>query len=299
MDVSLFGRAYTVVLSADKATVGTSFGNMAAGQGALRVAFEVKKDVSQTPNTAKITLFNLQPQLRSALTKGWRVKLQAGYVGLVDQVFIGTVTTAKTQRQGPDITTEIEATDGGESLLNASFNQKYPSQTPLWQILQDIARAMDVQPGVVLGLPDYRISRAQTLCGGCAQVLHTCLDKHGLVFSVQNGKLNITPKGKHIGQAAIVISQSAGMLGVPSVTGDALRFEALLNPRLVPGQMVVVQSKNPQAAGYYSIEKAELSGDSRDAKWQIACECARLTQPVQQLSAAHGFQFNTAVEGLR
>lgn len=298
MDVSLFGRAYRVVLSAEKEATGTAFGNMAPGQGALRVAFEIKKDALQTPNTGKITLFNLQPNLRSAITKGWRIKVQAGYQGLVDQVFVGSVTTAKTQRAGPDITTEVEAADGGESLLNASFNQKYPAKTPLWQILQDVARAMDVLPGVVLGLPNYSISRAQTLCGGCSQVLHVCLDKHGLTFSVQNGKLNILPKNAHLDTAAIVVSQNTGMLGVPSVTGDALRFEALLNPRLVPGQLVLMQSKNPQAAGFYKVEKVEIKGDNRDAAWQVTCECARMMQPVQTLGIAQGFQFNTAVEGL-
>lgn len=291
----LFSRAYAVTLSDPKSTTGTRFGNMDAAGTALRCGFEIKKDALGAPNTGKITLYNLEPALRSAITIGWRVTLSAGYAGFVDQLFTGDVSAVVTTRSGPDITTEMTAQDGGRSLLNASFNQKYPKGTPLSSILKDVTKAMGVKPGIVLGLPDYRLGRSQTLCGGCAHVLHVCLDRHGIQFSVQNGKLNMYPKGKHLGTQAVVVSAATGMINIPSITNEALKFESLLNPMLVPGQLLQLRSSTAASIKYYTVRSASFEGDTHDAAWKVAVEAAPVTQPVQVLTPAHGLDYGAAV----
>jgi hypothetical protein len=291
----LFARVYALTLVPPTGGEPAQFGNLAAGQSALRVAFEVNKGVKTNPNSAKITLYNLNRQARTALGAGYLVALQAGYDGLAEKIFIGTVSKVETARAGADITTTLEATDGQEALLAASFNRSYPSQTHLAQVLQDVGKAMSVDPGVVLGLPDETFPRGIALHGSCTAVLRKLCHKHGLEASVQNGKLNILPIRAHLGQAAIVLSSKTGMLGVPSATKEAVTFDALLNPKLVPGQLVQVVSANTAASGYYKIRTVKIAGDTHGDKWQANCECARLTETVQQLGPAQGFNYAQAV----
>jgi hypothetical protein len=291
----LFGRAYAVALKAPDASLAAQFGNIVAGQSALRLSFEVVKTATDTPNTAKITLYNLNPAARSAVGAGYNVELRAGYDGLCEKVFIGVVSKATTARQGPDVTTTIEATDGQEGLLNARFNREYPANTQLASVLADIGEAMSCDPGVVLGLPQQAFTRGVTLSGSARDALKTLLARHGLEASIQNGKLNIVPKGAHLGTAAIVISAYTGMIGIPSATKDSVTFDSLLNPKLVPKQLVAVQSRNRFSSGFYAIRKAKLEGDTHDAKWQVNCECARLPAATQALSPAQGFLYQSAV----
>lgn len=306
-NVTFFGRSYEITLSAPKSATGWRFGNTIAAQSALRVAFEVKRDSLQTPNTGKITLYNLNPQLRASITEGWQVTLSAGYSGFVDQIFSGEVASASasrgasetmtvsTTRQGPDIATQLQAIDGGTSLLNASFNRAYPAGTTLAHILKDVGKAMAVQPGVAVGVPNYALTRSQTLSGGCTQVLHALLDRHGIEFSVQNGKLNMIPKGQNLGKTAVVVSQNSGMINVPSSTSAAAKFESLLNPMLVPGQLAEIQSQSAQASGYYTVRTATFEGDSHGDAWKVTCECERVVDTVLELAPAHGFDYSSAV----
>jgi hypothetical protein len=313
----LFARAYALTLSDPRDNYGLQYGNLVSGQSALRIRFEVKQGVKDTPNTAKITVFNLSETSRSAISAngalnpgkgavgaagavGTQIKLVAGYQGLVDTLFFGSAFKVTTKRDGPDITTEIEATDGQEALLNATFNQRYPKDTDLWRILRDVAKAMSVDIGVVVGLPDYKLSRSQTLTGGCRQVLTDCLGRHGIEFNVLNNKLNMMPKGRHLGHAAIVVSPLTGMVGVPSITDEGVTFDSLLNPKLIPGQLVQVVSQNQKAVGFYKLRAATFVGDSHADDWKVTAECARLPDgAVQALTPARGFDFAAAtVPGL-
>ncbi|RYF09308.1 MAG: hypothetical protein EOO40_07115, partial [Deltaproteobacteria bacterium] len=131
----LFGRAYSVTLVAPNGTIEAQYGNMGTGGTGLRVAFDVERTVADAGNTAKIALFNLSPGNRAAIGKGYRVQLVAGYVGLAEKIFIGTVSKSIVQRQGADIITNIEALDGQQGLFSASFNQDFPPDTRLCDVL--------------------------------------------------------------------------------------------------------------------------------------------------------------------
>ncbi|RYF12578.1 MAG: hypothetical protein EOO40_00915, partial [Deltaproteobacteria bacterium] len=219
----LFGRAYSIALGPPKGGAAIQFGNLDAGSTALRIDFEVQKGVKDKPNSAKIKLYNLKPQTRAALTVGYQVLLRAGYQGLAEKVFIGTVDKVAHERSNADITTTIEAKDGQQGLLNAAFNRNYPVNTPLSAVLSDIGEAMSLDPGIVLGLPQEVLPRGATFSGSARQALTTLCRSRALEFSVQNGRLNILPQGKHLGTSAVVVSSYTGMIGIPSVTAEGVQ----------------------------------------------------------------------------
>jgi hypothetical protein len=298
----LFNRRYSLAILGPQGQNALQYGNIGAAQAPLRVAFEVEKTPADAANTGKIALFNLNRQVRAALGPGYKLQLTAGYEGLAEKIFIGLVHKVVVQRQGPDVVTSMECRDGQFGLFEASFNQDYPPgpSTKLAAILSDVAKVMTVDIGVVIGLPDESFPRGITLHGGCRDVLRKLLHKHGLEASVQNGKLNIIPEKYTMGTKAVVISQSTGMIGVPSMSGATnqdVSFDCLLNPKLVPAQMVQILSDSDNTSGFFKIRTAKYAGDSHDNNWQVSCECARIPKEtlVTSLSPAQGFAFGSAV----
>lgn len=293
----LFGRSYRLQVQAKDGGAAAVYGNQAQGQSPLRVNFEIERDSIPTPNGAKITVFNLSAASRAALGPGYIVSLAAGYDGLVDRIFLGAVQKVTITRQNADIATQMELSDGAGALLGTLFKKDYPPKTThLATVLSDVAAAMKIDAGIVVGLPDETFGRGLSLHGSCQDILRTLLNKHGLEFTVQNGKLNIMPYHTHLGSAAVVLSESTGLLGVPSAPEkDAVQFEALLNPRLVPGQLVQVVGAQSNIDGFYKLRKVKFTGDTHDQDWKASCEAARVTQPLQTLTPAFGLAYGQAV----
>lgn len=290
----LYGRAYDLKVGPAQGGQGLRFGNTQESRSALHVAFEITKIAQGAANKGTITLFNVNQKLRTSMVKGYQVALSAGYQGLIGQLISGTVFKATSARSGPDITTTLDVIDGLKALLYSPFNRTYARGTHLSQILSDVAQAMDILPGTVMGLPDKTFGRGYVAHGLCRDILETLIKPHGLEVQVNNGKLNIIPKNMTLGTSAIVLSPQAGLLGVPSVSQTSISFEAMLNPRLVPGQMVQLVTANANTTGYFKIRSCKMTGDTHADKWSVACEGVRASN-VKALGAARGFAYDQAV----
>lgn len=295
----LFNRSYGVALEGPNATAATLYGNISGQASAVRVQMEVVKGASDSPNKAKVSLYNVGLSVREAVGRGWLIRCTAGYAGLVETLFIGVVGKATSRRDGPDIVTELECADGEQALLGSTFSKSYPPGTKLPQILQDVATAMDVDPGIALGIPNTVYRRGITVHGACRDILKKLLRKEGVEFSVQNGRLNVIPMRLHNGRTAIVVSAATGLINVPSISGTDITFESLLNPKLVPGQLVQVVSKNRAINGFAKIRSIKVEADSHDARWAVTCVCNKVLAPIQAVSAAQGFAYGqVAVDGV-
>jgi len=290
----LYGRAYDLKVGPATGGQGLRFGNTVQSPTALHVAFDITKIAQGAANKGTITLFNVNQKLRTSLVRGYQVSLSAGYLGLMGVLISGTVFKATSQRQGPDIVTTLDVIDGLKALLYSPFDRSYPKGTALATVLSDVAKAMDVLPGTVMGLPDKKFGRGFVAHGLCRDILETLLTPYGLESQVSNGKLNILPKSATLGTAAIVLTPRSGLLGVPSVAQTSVSFEAMLNPRLVPGQMVQLITANTNTSGYFKIRSCKMAGDTHGDKWAVACEGVRTTTVAAQ-GVAQGFAYDQAV----
>lgn len=294
----LYGRAYDLKVGPATGGAGLRFGNTLQSPSALHLTFEITKIAQGAANKGTLTLYNINQKLRTSIVRGHQVSLSAGYMGLMGVLINGTVFKATSQRQGPDITTTLDLIDGLKALLYSPFDRPYPKGTHIAKVLEDVAQAMDVLPGTVMGLPNKRFGRGFVAHGLCRDILETLLKPYGLEAQVNNGKLNILPKSATLGTAAIVLSPKSGLLGVPSVAQTSVSFEAMLNPRLVPGQMVQLVTANPNTSGYFKIRSCKMTGDTHGDKWSVACEGVRTTT-VAATGVAHGFAYDQAIiEGL-
>lgn len=301
-DQFLFGRAWTLDIGAPNQTKATRYGNVGSNPAPIRISFDIDKNMTGTSNKSKITLTNLSPELRSNITKGYLLKLQAGYLANIDVLFVGNAFLVKNTRSGPDIMTEIDCGDGEGAITYCKLNKTYAGpQVPIWQILSDCAKAMEattdlspsgIQAGIALGIPNVYYP-SFTAEGPVRKTLNRLLKPAGLEWNIQNGKLNIVPIVAHLGQQAQLVSPDTGLIQIPSVDKSGTTFTALLNPRLVPGALVKLDSQETNLSGYYKIRTSKFTGDSYGTSWEVACECTALPGgAVQQINEASTNSFN-------
>lgn len=328
----LFGRSYAVAIGIGKpgsTTMAWQYGNIpvqtlqvpfankftSQPPAPLRVQFDIMKNTLATSNKAEIKIFNMSNQNSAALTPGVPLRLQAGYNNVVNTIFYGVVLLegASTKRSGPDIITTIPCGDGESAITYTRLDRSYPPGTTLASILQDVANQMSiateyspvgVQTGLVMGLPNVTYGRGIIVHGTCSQTLTKLLKPHNMIWSVQNGLLQIMPKNAYSGNGtAIVVSQDTGMIGVPSNNNSYTQFTSLLNPQIVPGCLVQLQTnqkttvngKVKSLSGFYIVQTAHYEGDSHDNKWQVTCECTAAPNVRQALPVATGSDFSKAV----
>lgn len=278
----LFNRQWSVTIG-PKGEEGFVYNN-------LRTVFEIDKVSISTSNKAKIALTNLNPNSRIKFVKGMVIQLKAGYQGLIETLYLGDIVKATTERKKAEIITTFECGDAERQLINAHFDGSYPPGVKAVQIIQDIAGALGVNIGTVIGVQDLTYGAGFVASGSCRHMLDKLLKKQNLEWSVQNNYLQIIPKAAHNGDEAQVISKETGMIGVPSQGTDCYTFNCLLNPKLLPGAPVQIISETVN--GFFKIRKATFEGDSHGNKWNVKCECVKINA-VQTYPQNSGLIFNT------
>lgn len=263
----LFDRAWSV-------TIGLP-GEAGFKYDKLKTTFEIEKTSASYANKAKIELYNLNDQSRlNFQRKGLQIRLEAGYRGLTEVLYIGDVTKTQTQRKGPDIVTLFEAGDSEKQLTTAHFNKSYPAGVTFLQIISDMVKALNVNQGPIIGIPNVKYNNGFTVSGSIKTIMDTLIPNQGLEWSIQNGYLQIIPVTAHNGDEAVFLSQDTGLIGIPSQKDSGVEFISLLNPKLLPGMPVQLDSK--LFKGFYKIKKSKIEGDSHGQKWNITCEGVRI-----------------------
>lgn len=266
----------------------------------LKTTFDIDKQIISSPNKSKIEVYNLTANQRKNIAIsnpatgqiGDIIRLDAGYEGIVETLFIGDIARAKTTRKGPDIVTEFECGDTEKLLVYSHFEQSYPPGVTLVQIIKDCAVALGTNIGSILGVPTKVYNSGVSFSGSVKSILDKLLVEPQLEWSVQNGTLNILPITAHLGQAAVLVSQTTGMIGVPSQGEGFVQFDSLLNPKLVPGALVVLESE--VINGSFKLRRAHFEGDSHGQKWQVGCEATPILA-AQILPANRGLTFGSSV----
>jgi len=248
-----------------------------------RISFTVKKTLKPEPNTAAISVWNLNPsqrkELETPLAKGQlNVRLEAGYEdGGLSQLYLGGVRTAQSQSDGADIVTKVETGDGEKEIAKARINVSFGPKTPPGEVLRAIARTLGLGLGntekaearlrarglASLGLHGHVVS------GSSARELTDFCRSAGLEWSVQDGKIQILDVGKPLEDTeAILVSPSTGLIGSPSVDVEGvLEATLLLTPGLRPGVKVALDSR--EFKGGYRVTQCEYVGDTHDQPWYV------------------------------
>lgn len=260
---------------------------------ALSVVFKAKRSLAARAGTLDLTIRNLSPEHRREILSARRfhtfVEVQAGYVGGMSLIFRGDLRKAVPARDGTDWVVKVTAGDGEHAIRSARVSRSFSPGTTVEAVVRHIAEAMGVGignastalRGASLGALGDTLPEGTVLGGSAAAELTRLCTAAGKVWSIQEGNLQILPLGGALAREAILLSPGTGLVGTPEVVNRrVITVTALLQPGLVPGQQVVVQSDALLTTAPWRITEAEYSGDTHGVDWYAKLTCHRPRPPL-------------------
>ena len=247
----------------------------------LRIAFNIPKGLSSTPNKVEMVIFGLSETTRNSIRQtDNRTVLQAGYPDNIDVIFDGSVTKIEAERGDSTIKTKITAGDGAKGVKYGAVSASVTGGSPLKTLIIQIAESMPgVGIGNLAGLDGKVIGgRGQSVSGKASVILDSLGVMFSFGWSVQDGLLETlaVEKGKagsvigDSGRNAYVISPATGMIGIPSVLDNGqVKVKSLLNPRIKPGRVVKVETQRAPGSGFYKSTEVVFKGDTYGGEWSV------------------------------
>lgn len=274
----------------------------------MRIRFATKQFDLQTPNTAEIRVYNLSDDTANKVQKEFtKVELRAGYDGNFGTIFAGTVVQFRRGRENPtDKYMDLIVADGDVAYNWATISTTLAAGYTPDDEFQAIAKAFE-EHGIKVGYKPtfrtYQSPRGTTLYGRARDRLRDFCETEGMRWSIQNGKLQIIPKGQTMSQEAFVLRPDTGLIGMPIQTPSGIEARCLLNPNIrIGGRVQIDQSSVQQAVinqqvsagalrynsflpklagdGLYAVFVAEHRGDTRGQDWYTDLICLAMDATV-------------------
>lgn len=246
---------------------------------ATRISFEIRKGEQGSSanqpgaqsNKSTVSIWNLSEASRGLIErevgKGGMV-LEAGYGGVLANLFTGDIALVEMKRIGPDIETRIEAGDGERNLVDAHIELSLGPGATDSQIIDSALDALGLGRGMISGMPSARRSNGFTYSGPAKDLIDQIARKNGLAWSVQGGAVQIRQEGTTSGMMAILLTEQTGLIGIPNKTEEGFKAECLLNPDIEPGRLVKIQSALLTNETAIEVKGVEHMGDTHGDKWQ-------------------------------
>lgn len=255
----------------------------------LHISFSLEKAEVQSPNSAKISIWNLSPAHLATLNmKDCVVTLKAGYGSSIPLIFVGTVTNVETEADGADTRTDLEVLDGRKELRDTYVTLSYLSTTGSKDVIQAVAGQMGLpvvfsEQASFIDLPDY------SFVGPGKDTLDRICATNKLVWSIQNGVIQVRGPNEPINMRAFLLSPETGLVDVPKKltkgeknSGNAVanseqnktqmgwEVTYLMNAAIGVNDYVKLESK--KASGVFRVSKIKIDGDNFGERWTCTAE---------------------------
>lgn len=266
-----FDRQYR--LSAGKA--GSQGFEIGEGPRPLHISFSVEKADTDSANTAKVSLWNLSPAHKSELNKDdCVVSLRAGYGSVMPLIFAGVVTFCKTKLDGSDELTEAELVDNRIELRDTYVSVSYTGSVNCKTLIQDTADQMGVTVSFSYNATFKEIPNGYSYVGPARNVLTKACETSGLVWSINNGVLQVKKPGDTMSREVYELSAETGLVGTPErvqISEEDGSFsygwdvEYLMNAAINIDDFVYLNSK--YVRGYFRVYSVVIEGDNTEGSW--------------------------------
>ena len=262
--------------------MGSTGFKIGASDPALHVSFSIEKSNAESPNTAKVRIWNLSDANLSILEgKDCSVELKAGYGNSMALILAGNITFAVTTPDGADRMTELEVVDGRVALRDTNVTISFNGAIDCKEVYQRFANQMGISVKFAKDLSFVRFPNGFSFVGNAAAGLKKLANCCGHSWSIQNQVLQITWPGRSISTQGYLLSSDTGLIGSPkritiSTGGDnnesmvGWEIQYLLNGAIGVNDIVKLQSRT--ANGYYLIHKLTIDGDNLEGDWMCTAQ---------------------------
>jgi len=221
----------------------------------LHIKFKINQSDLQTPNNARIRIYNLsQDRSSQLLGKEFdRVVVSAGYVnGPYGVIFDGQIKqTLRGKESQIDTFLDIYAAEGDEAYNYSISAGSLAAGSTLKQRIDAYAKSMGLEVGYIsigLAVNPSALARGAVFFGLSKNYLRQEAIANNARWSIQNGKLVFISNSDYIQAEPIVLSPASGLIGIPTQTQAGISAKALLNPNFTIGQPVKIDSTLINAA---------------------------------------------------
>lgn len=276
---------------------------------AMHFQFKTSNADEQGPSNCTVRVFNLSPTTVSEVTQHGegRLVVQAGYQDSYGVIFDGTIKQFRVGKsRATDSYVDILAADGELGYNFAVVNRTLDraSNTP-----QGVAAAVGeafAKQGVGFATDMSQFGgivkpRGKVLFGMARQHMSNLADSLGSSWSIQDGKVVVTPLDGYAPGEAVELTAATGLIGLPESTQSGINVRCLLNPRIrcggrvkldnasinrtlaanpLPGggqlsfnQFAVQFFASENADGMYRTYVVEHEGDTRGPAWYTDLVC--------------------------
>lgn len=244
-----------------------------------RLNFEIDRTGGSEANKAKISIYNLSESSRTFLEqKDLVVFLKAGYKdGGLSTLFFGDIDDKnglRVKRVGPDIITTIEAGDVEKTLREANIQIGLSKGSTNIQIINQAAAKLLVSTAFRTNIKTITFQKGFSYSGPVKDLIDQMGSQAGFEWTIQNGELLILDPLQTDQQEAVFLSVDTGLIGYPTKTQDKIEFKSLLNPKIIPGRAVRIESKifSNQGGATLKVTKAKIKGDTDNGPWEVMAE---------------------------
>lgn len=263
----------------------------------LDVEFSIERSLYTRAGKAEVSIYNLAEDHR-AQARRWRsregappndvvrrtrVRIEAGYRDGMSVLFQGNVRRVDNIRAQPEWVTKVTAGDGEESMRSARGARAFGPDTRIEEVIRYAADAMGVGVGnlseAIAGAALERVGSilpgGAVVHGRVARELHRLLRSCGLEWSIQDGVLQVLPRGGALTRTAVLLKPETGLVDAPTIgLNRIVECSALIQPDLTPGAQVRLESA--VVTGYYRVETVRYTGNTRSTEWHAALTLRRI-----------------------
>lgn len=226
----------------------------------LTCKFTSQRNAFSKSNKCSIQVYNLAPETRAKIRTDkitldestWKyVKLEAGWNGVLSQVFMGKILQAYSSKEGgsTDVITYIECQpfDLFSSQTSVTFEAGTTYKDAYLRIAQDLE---NVEIGNI-GTLEGAFKTQTTFDGNTFDQLNILTG--GNTF-IDNGVLNTLMSNEVIDVPVPLVTDDNGLLSVPQRRDCSLEIKMLFEPSLIVGQLLEIQSNiEPAYNGQYKV----------------------------------------------
>lgn len=216
IEVTVFGSTDDLVISND-----------------YHMEFDIEKDLSESPNTADLTIYNLDPDLRERLQTAedqespLEIKITpSGSTDLVS-AYKGEIADVYTDWENPGHATYITCATGKANHRQFQFDAEFAQGTPKNEIIEKLITAVGLPTGNLSDFPTSGILFSHTFSGPAFKSLETFCFNHGLRAYITDGTTNIVSVYEPADFTVFVITPAMILGREPKITtrNDAQEIE--------------------------------------------------------------------------
>lgn len=281
-----FLRTYTIKCG-QRGKKGFEIGNLSSStETVLHVSFSVEKSDTESPNSAKVQIWNLsESSLKVLDKKDCVIELKAGYGTSMAPILIGDITSVITTPDNADRLTELEVTDGRVALRDAYVNLSYNGSVNCKRIYEHIAGQMGCTVVFSKELKYKTLPNGFSFVGKGKAALKKITKCCRHTWSIQNNVLQITKKGTGVSAKGFVLSGETGLLSIPKritlanstdtkKAQTGWEVEYLLNGAI--GINDIIQLKSEKVNGYFLVKKVTIDGDNYEGDWICTAQLIKI-----------------------